>query len=143
MAEALPGLRVDVVEGEHMSEPWPVGKWRSDGPNRDRFCRCPCSTCAWADGGYEPDTRCPDCPVHGRMSFAELRGDWLARTKGVDRPVLVTRGPDWLSPRGWRVLCKCKCKCSFSTWSPDHAEAVRWADAHARQHHSGWHLWDS
>lgn len=116
-----------------------MSQWRSDGPNRDRFCRCPCSTCVWVAGGYDPDTRCPDCPVHGRMSFTELRQEWLSRTKGVARLVLVTRGPDRLSPRGWRVLCKC----SFSTWCPTHAEAVRWADAHARQYHSGWHLWDS
>lgn len=128
-----------------MSEPWPVSQWRSDGPNRDRFCRCPCSTCVWADGGYEPDTRCPDCPVHGRMSYDELGQEWLARTKGVARPVRVKAGPG-LHPlfglRGWGVLCRDK-SCGFVLWCPTFDRAVSWADAHARKHHSGWHLWDS
>lgn len=123
-----------------MSEPWPVGEWRSDGPNRDRFCRCPCSTCVEA-AGYDPGVPCPDCPVHGRMTIAEMRQDWLSRTKGAARPVRVRWvNTGWLFHRGW---WKVQCREGLSRWFATHAEAVAYADAHARQHHSGWHLWDS
>lgn len=58
----------------------------------------------------------------------------------MTRPVAVTRGPDWLqAPRGWYVLCRDNW-CGFTLWCPSHPEAIRWADAHARQYHFGWGL---
>lgn len=56
-----------------------MSAWRFDGPNVNPDCTCPCGTCIDAIG-FDPEASCPDCPIHGRMTFAELEAEWKQRT---------------------------------------------------------------